>query len=97
MLSWSLLESMSAGCAIVASDTTPLHEAIAHDRTGRLVDSFYVGAPARSVCDLPDHTGDPERLRPAALPSSHPTVRNLSSARTPLRVTTRLNIHVHVE
>ena len=38
MLSWSLLEAMSAGCAIVASDTAPLREAIRHDETGVLVD-----------------------------------------------------------
>lgn len=31
---------MSAGCAIVASDTQPLHEAIRHDDTGRLVNSL---------------------------------------------------------
>ena len=31
VLSWSLLEAMSAGCAIVASDTQPLHEAIKHN------------------------------------------------------------------
>jgi glycosyltransferase involved in cell wall biosynthesis len=66
VLSWSLLESMSAGCAIVASDTTPLHEAIAHDRTGRLVDFFDVGALARSVCDLLDQPGERERLGTAA-------------------------------
>src|SRR5690606_20099270 len=30
VLSWSLLEAMSIGCAIVASDTRPLHEAIRH-------------------------------------------------------------------
>lgn len=37
VLSWSLLEAMSAGCAIVASDTAPLHEAIRHGETGVLV------------------------------------------------------------
>ncbi len=40
VLSWSLLEAMSAGCAIVASDTQPLHEAIRHGETGRLVNFF---------------------------------------------------------
>jgi len=40
VLSWSLLEAMSAACAIVASNTKPLHEAIVHDYTGRLVDFF---------------------------------------------------------
>lgn len=40
VLSWSLLEAMSVGCAIVASNTQPLHEAIIHHQTGRLVDFF---------------------------------------------------------
>ena len=40
VLSWSLLEAMSTGCAIVASDTQPLHEAIRHNDTGRLVNFF---------------------------------------------------------
>jgi len=40
VLSWSLLESMSAGCAIVASNTPPLHEAIFHNKTGLLCDFF---------------------------------------------------------
>ena len=31
VLSRSLLEAMSAGCAIVASDTQPLREAIVHN------------------------------------------------------------------
>ena len=40
VLSWSLLEAMSAGCAIVASDTRPLQEAITSGETGMLVDFF---------------------------------------------------------
>ncbi len=55
VLSWSLLEAMSVGCAIVASDTKPLHEAIKHDETGRLVDFFDVEALANEVCALLDH------------------------------------------
>lgn len=56
VLSWSLLEAMSAGCAIVASDTQPLHEAIKHDETGRLVNFFDVAALTSEVCAL---LGDP--------------------------------------
>lgn len=52
VLSWSLLEAMSAGCAIVASDTPPLREAIRHDETGRLVNFFDIGALANTVCTL---------------------------------------------
>ena len=52
VLSWSLLEAMSAGCAIVASNTQPLHEAIVDGETGRLVDFFDVQALAGAVCGL---------------------------------------------
>lgn len=55
VLSWSLLEAMSVGCAIVASDTQPLHEAIVHDKTGRLVDFFDHQALAKEVCQLLDN------------------------------------------
>ncbi len=52
VLSWSLLEAMSAGCAIVASNTAPLHEAIVHDDTGLLVDFFDPEGLALSVSAL---------------------------------------------
>jgi len=54
VLSWSLLEAMSVGCAIVASDTQPLHEAIRHGETGRLVNFFDVSGLANEVCQLLD-------------------------------------------
>lgn len=40
VLSWSLIEAMSAGCCILASDTAPLREVIRHGDTGMLVDFF---------------------------------------------------------
>ncbi|HHC73576.1 MAG TPA: glycosyltransferase [Thiothrix sp.] len=40
ILSWSLLEAMSAQCAIVASRTAPVQEVIKHTQTGLLVDFF---------------------------------------------------------
>lgn len=52
VLGWSLLEAMSAGCAIVASDTPPLREVITHGDTGRLVDFFDVPGLADEVCAL---------------------------------------------
>ncbi|NDB70138.1 MAG: glycosyltransferase, partial [Methylocystaceae bacterium] len=54
VLSWSLLEAMSIGCAIVASDTQPVREAIRHNETGRLVDFFDVQGLANAVCRLLD-------------------------------------------
>ncbi|MFS2137944.1 glycosyltransferase family 4 protein [Duganella sp. Dugasp56] len=54
VLSWSLLEAMSAGCAIVASDTQPLREAIRHGETGRLVEFFDAAGLCDEVCSLLD-------------------------------------------
>ena len=62
VLSWSLLEAMSAGCAMVASDTQPLHEAIRHDDTGRLVNFFDAAALANEVCALLDDPAARQRL-----------------------------------
>jgi glycosyltransferase involved in cell wall biosynthesis len=62
VLSWSLLEAMSVGCAIVASDTQPLHEAIKHDETGRLVNFFDVQKLASEVCALLDDPEERARL-----------------------------------
>lgn len=66
VLSWSLLEAMSVGCAIVASDTQPLREAIRHGETGRLVSFFDPQALADSVCDLLDKPEERARLGAAA-------------------------------
>ena len=62
VLSWSLLEAMSVGCAIVASATAPLPEAIVHGETGRLVDFFDVPGLAQQVCALLDDKAERERL-----------------------------------
>jgi glycosyltransferase involved in cell wall biosynthesis len=62
VLSWSLLEAMSAGCAIVASDTQPLHEAILDGKTGLLVDFFNHGKLVEKVCHLMDHPEERSRL-----------------------------------
>lgn len=62
VLSWSLLEAMSAGCAIVASDTPPLHEAIRQGETGRLVDFFDSAKLGEEICRLLDDPRERERL-----------------------------------
>lgn len=62
VLSWSLLEAMSCGCAIVASDTQPLREAVTHGETGRLVNFFDVDGLADQVCDLLERPEERARL-----------------------------------
>lgn len=60
VLSWSLVEAMSTGCAIVASDTAPVREAIEDGRNGRLVDFHDPDALARAVAET---LADPARAR----------------------------------
>lgn len=52
VLSWSLLEAMSCGCAIVGSDTAPVREVIHDGETGCLTDFFDASALARRVAGL---------------------------------------------
>lgn len=62
VLSWSLLEAMSMGCCIVASDTKPLHEAIDHGKTGMLVDFFDARGIVDQVSDLLGNAAERQRL-----------------------------------
>jgi glycosyltransferase involved in cell wall biosynthesis len=66
VLSWSLLEAMSAGCAIVASDTAPVREVIAHGTTGRLAGFFDREGLLREIRDLLEDTDARRQLGVAA-------------------------------
>ncbi len=52
VLSWSLLEAMSCGCAVVASGTAPVQEAVSHGQNGWLVDMFSIEALAAQVLQV---------------------------------------------
>ena len=54
VLSWSLLEAMSAGAPIVASDTAPVREVLSDGDTGLLVDFFDQAGIVDRVCTLLD-------------------------------------------
>jgi glycosyltransferase involved in cell wall biosynthesis len=58
VLSWSLIEAMSAGCAIVASKTKPLEEVLFDQENGVLTDFFDPQALAEKVAAL---SADPEK------------------------------------
>lgn len=61
VLSWSLLEAMSVGAAIVASDVAPVREVIDNGEQGLLVDFFDRDQLVRHVAGLLDAPS--ERLR----------------------------------
>lgn len=62
VLSWSLLEAMSVGCAIVASDVAPVREVIDPGVQGLLVDFFDRHQLVRTVTGLLDDPAERARL-----------------------------------
>ncbi|HEV2188766.1 MAG TPA: glycosyltransferase family 4 protein [Stellaceae bacterium] len=63
VLSWSLLEAMAAGCAVVASRTAPVEEVIRDGANGHLVDFFDTDALAERVCEALVHPDRQEQIR----------------------------------
>tara|TARA_R110002049_G_scaffold117332_2_gene270573 strand:+ start:164031 stop:165275 length:1245 start_codon:yes stop_codon:yes gene_type:complete len=66
VMSWSLLEAMSMGATIVASDVAPVREAVTHRKTGLLVDFFDPQALASQVVDVLARPDAHAALGPAA-------------------------------
>jgi len=66
VLSWSLMEAMSAGCLIVGSRTAPLEEMITHGRNGLLTDFFDTEQLAHTIANTLEHRDSLTALREAA-------------------------------
>jgi glycosyltransferase involved in cell wall biosynthesis len=66
VLSWSMLEAMSAECLVIGSDTPPVREVIRHQENGLLVDFFSPTAIADSVDYTFEHPEQMLKLRKAA-------------------------------
>lgn len=66
VLSWSLIEAMSAGACIVASDTAPVREVITDGEHGRLVDFFDHPTLVERIDGLLDDASERVRLGAAA-------------------------------
>ncbi len=62
VLSWSMLEAMSAGCVVVGSDTPPVREMLTDGENGLLVDFHDAGALAAKVAGVLAERGDHARL-----------------------------------
>ena len=66
VLSWSLLDAMSTGCLVVASDTAPVREFMTDGRTGLLVPPDDPAALAAKIAAVLDAPAGYARLRAAA-------------------------------
>ena len=58
VLSWSLIEALAAGCAVVASDTAPVREVLRDGENGLLVDFFDAGRIAGRICEVLQRAAD---------------------------------------
>ena len=66
VLSWSMLEAMSAGALIIGSRTAPVAEVIEHGKNGLLVDFFDVPGWEAALIDALANPQDYLHLRQSA-------------------------------
>lgn len=66
VLSWSMLEAMASGCAVVASNTKPVMEVITDGHNGLLADFFSHEDLANRVEEVLDHPDGMQQMRQAA-------------------------------
>src|SRR5206468_11587370 len=66
VLSWSLLEAMSIGCLVLASDTAPVREVVEHGKNGLLTPFFDVEKLARTAAETLERRDEVKPLREAA-------------------------------
>ncbi|EXI71066.1 MAG TPA: glycosyltransferase family 4 protein [Candidatus Accumulibacter phosphatis] len=77
VLSWSLLEAMSCGCPLIASDTAPVREVMQTGRNGLLVDFFSPAALAATIVSV---LADPESTWPLRAQARRDIVDNFDLA-----------------
>jgi glycosyltransferase involved in cell wall biosynthesis len=66
VLSWSMLEAMSAGCVVLGSDTPPVAEVIHNGANGYLTNFFDSSGLANKASQLLDARHESEEVRAAA-------------------------------
>lgn len=66
VLSWSMLEAMACGVAMVASNTTPVREVVRHGENGLLADMFSPDDVADRIIQLLEDRHDNAAMRAAA-------------------------------
>lgn len=66
VLSWSMLEAMSAECLVIGSDTPPVREVLINRKNGLLVDFFSHGQISDLVDEVFDHPDRMQEIREQA-------------------------------